>query len=219
MNSLSHPLTILQKGKTAPPPLWMLNLRDPADETNDLGRRIVAWKHVQRTFQYLSRRLYKDLENNQRASLLASLVRIVYNQDERRLRKQLSDYGLSLFEAGRDAVENTGPMTEDAYAMSGESSSADRAELEAIARSIRKSKVRKIPVYNGLTADAETVSQAYEEAQKQSVVDIEAAKEAAKIDDVQGVNTWLKDIEEASEHKQTGEAFANVLDLNKKADK
>ena len=175
---------------------------------------------------FLARGLQEDLENNHRASLIASLVRVAYNQDERRLRKQLSDYGLALSEAGRETVGKTSSMTEDAYAVSRESPSVDRDELAAIALSIRKPRapekvVRRIPYEPA--ADAEAVSQAYEEAQKQkqkqSATDIEAAKEAAKTDDVHGVNTWLKDIEDASEHKQTEEAFANVLGLNKNADK
>lgn len=222
MNSLSHPLIFSQKGKTAPHPPWMLQLRDPADETNDLGRRIVAWKHVQQTFMFLATRLREDLQNNHCASLLASLVRVAYNRDERSLRKQLSDYGLALSEAGKEAVGNAGSMTKDAYAVSGEPPSVDRDELAAIALSIRKLRApekvaRRVPYKPA--ADAEAVSWAYEEAQRQkrSTTDIETAKVAAKIDDVHGVNTWLKDIEEASEHKQTGEAFANVLGLNKNA--
>jgi non-canonical poly(A) RNA polymerase PAPD5/7 len=191
----------------------MLKLRDPADETNDLGRRIVAWKHIQATFKYQNRRLHKDLEVNERASLLATFLRVVYNTDERTLRKQLSSYGLSLSEAGA--------MPDDVYAMSGETLSADHGELDDIAQSIKKYRgpIRKVPFQKGPVADAEAVSRAYEEAKKQPAADIEAAMEAAKTDDVQGINTWLKDIEEASEHKQTGDAFANILGLNKKADK
>lgn len=158
------------------------------------------------------------------------MLRVVYNEEERARRKQLSSYGLSLSEAGRQytssdlskrADESTGASTQDAYAMSGEPLSADRGELDAIAQSIRKYRgpVRKIRSHNGPVADAEAVSQACEEAQKRSVAGMDAAKEAAKIDDVKGINTWLKDIEEASEHKQTTEAFSNILGWNKKADK
>lgn len=208
----------------------MLKLRDPADETNDLGRRIVALKHVQATFKKLNRRLLVDLKENHRPSLLAPFLRGVYNKDQRARREQLSSYGWSLSKAGRqyassdlskEANENTGTVTEDAYAIPGEPLSADRGELDAIAQSIRKYRgpVRKVSLKDGPVTAAENVSQAYEEAEKHVVADIEAAKEAAKTDDVQGINTWLKDIEEASEHKQTGEVFADILGLNRKADK
>lgn len=208
----------------------MLNLRDPADETNDLGRKTIAWKHIQATFRSLDRCLRKDLEGNQRPSLLAPFVREVYHPQQRAHRTRLRNYGQSLSEGGRqytpsdlskEAAEHTDAMTDDTDIMPGEPLSAGHGELDAIAKSIRKIRgpVRMLPLNDGPVAEAEAVSQAFEAANKQSLADIERAREAAKIDDVQGIKTWLKDVEQASEHKQTGEAFAHILGLNKKGDK
>lgn len=52
----------------------MLSLRDPADQTNDLGRKGVAIKHVQTTFGHLYNQLVNDMKVNTRPSLLGPLV-------------------------------------------------------------------------------------------------------------------------------------------------
>jgi non-canonical poly(A) RNA polymerase PAPD5/7 len=229
-----------QKGKNTPLPSWMLNLRDPADETNDLGRRIVAWKHIKATFKSLSKMLRRDMETNSHHGLLGRFARSIYPLQLAH-RERLRQYGRELSRAGREytpseisleAAEIADAMTEDADAITEEQQFPDRTGLDAIAKSIRKvgrPQVRVVKTGWIPTANAEAVSKAYEGANKQSVADadkseqhaetLERAKEAAQIDDVQGVSTWLKDIEEASEHKQTGESFANILGLNKKANK
>jgi non-canonical poly(A) RNA polymerase PAPD5/7 len=70
----------------------MLCLRDPADETNDLGRKAAAIKHVQATFKQVCFDLNRDLAVNTRPSLLAPMVGTSYMLDYER-RKKLRYYG------------------------------------------------------------------------------------------------------------------------------
>lgn len=207
----------------------MLNLRDPADATNDLGRKTIAWKHIQATFRSLHGYLRKDLGINQRPSLLATFVREVYHLQNVAHRTRLTSYGQSLSKGGsqytlsdlsKKAAQYTDAMTDETDILPGEPLSAAHGELDPIAKSIRKIRgpVRMLPLNDRPAAEAKAVSQASEAANKQLVADIALAREAVKIDDVQGIHTWLKDVEQASEHKQTGEAFANVLGLNKKGE-
>ena len=73
----------------------MLCLRDPADETNDLGRKGVAIKHVQATFKELYNNLVWDIKKNTRSSLLAPLVGPMYMLNIKR-RQKLESYGKRL---------------------------------------------------------------------------------------------------------------------------
>ncbi|KAF1973394.1 hypothetical protein BU23DRAFT_533568 [Bimuria novae-zelandiae CBS 107.79] len=82
----------IAEGKTAPLPDWMLSLRDPADATNDLGRKGSCILHVQATLRHLVEALIKDLNANSRPSLLARLVGDVYARD-RLHRKRLAANG------------------------------------------------------------------------------------------------------------------------------
>lgn len=70
----------------------MLCLRDPADETNDLGRKAIAIKHAQATFKNLHRKLHHDMDVNTRPSLLAPLVGTSYMLNKQR-RYELQGYG------------------------------------------------------------------------------------------------------------------------------
>jgi non-canonical poly(A) RNA polymerase PAPD5/7 len=70
----------------------MLVLRDPADETNDLGRKAIAIRHVQTTFKSLSHTLSRDMATNTRASLLGPLVGASYMLNRER-RQKTQDYG------------------------------------------------------------------------------------------------------------------------------
>jgi non-canonical poly(A) RNA polymerase PAPD5/7 len=76
-------------------PDYMLSLRDPADETNDLGRKGVAIKHVQVTLRDLHYQLVNDTKVNTRPSLLAPLVGNSYLLQLERRRK-LQEYGRDL---------------------------------------------------------------------------------------------------------------------------
>ncbi|KAI4622267.1 hypothetical protein J4E83_005009 [Alternaria metachromatica] len=82
----------LQSGETKPLPPYMLSLRDPADETNDLGRKGIAIKHVQATFRDLHKNLLLDTKFNKRASILCPLVGTSYMLQLER-RKKLQNYG------------------------------------------------------------------------------------------------------------------------------
>jgi non-canonical poly(A) RNA polymerase PAPD5/7 len=70
----------------------MLSLRDPADETNDLGRKGIAIKHVQVTLRYLRDQLIRDTKANTRPSILSPLVGTSYMLQLER-RKKLQNYG------------------------------------------------------------------------------------------------------------------------------
>ena len=85
-------LTTSQSGETKPLPSYMLSLRDPADETNDLGRKGIAIKHVQATLRDLHKNLLLDLKFNKRASILCPLVGTSYMLQLERRRK-LQNYG------------------------------------------------------------------------------------------------------------------------------
>jgi non-canonical poly(A) RNA polymerase PAPD5/7 len=80
----------------------MLSLRDPADKTNDLGRKGIAIKHVQATFDSLYEQLVMDLESNTRPSLLAPLVGTSYMLNRKR-RERLEAHGKYL----QDHVQET----------------------------------------------------------------------------------------------------------------
>ncbi|KAL6707565.1 hypothetical protein ACN47E_003914 [Coniothyrium glycines] len=81
-----------ESGELNPLPRYMLSLRDPADETNDLGRKGVAIKHIQATFKALHADLAWHLKINTRPSLLGSLVGPVYMLNKER-RFRLDKYG------------------------------------------------------------------------------------------------------------------------------
>lgn len=73
----------------------MLCLRDPADITNDLGRKAIAIKHVQATFKKLCYDLDYAITVNTRPSLLAPLVGSSYMLNKAR-RDKLRLYGAKL---------------------------------------------------------------------------------------------------------------------------
>jgi non-canonical poly(A) RNA polymerase PAPD5/7 len=98
----AHPIFSLllsptQEGKTQPLPPYMLSLRDPADETNDLGRKAIAIKHVQATFKKLCHDLDRNNVLNTRASLLGPLVGTSYMLNKE-ARFKLQNYGKRLSE-------------------------------------------------------------------------------------------------------------------------
>jgi non-canonical poly(A) RNA polymerase PAPD5/7 len=73
----------------------MLSLRDPADATNDLGRKGIAIKHVQATLAEISGKLAGAVRHNTLQTMLSPLVDPVYMLNkENRLR--LRNYGINL---------------------------------------------------------------------------------------------------------------------------
>lgn len=130
----------LKEGTRPPLPTWMFTLRDPADETNDLGRKTVAWKHVRVTLQSLLRIIRTDVAQNTRVSLLGALVGPIYAQQQSH-RKKLAEYGRSLAQASRQHVSASPVVEESAEANAPEHAVSQRSqvldELAAIARRIR----------------------------------------------------------------------------------
>jgi hypothetical protein len=77
-------------------PDFCLSLRDPADETNDLGRRALAIKHLRETLKHsVKKEFYKRLLRNKETSLLHPLVTPVYGLTINE-RKKLSEQGLKV---------------------------------------------------------------------------------------------------------------------------
>jgi len=70
----------------------MMCLRDPADITNDVGRKGIAIKHVQMTLRDLQRQMKVDLMKNERPSLIKPLVGEVYMLNHAR-RSMLENHG------------------------------------------------------------------------------------------------------------------------------
>jgi non-canonical poly(A) RNA polymerase PAPD5/7 len=94
----------------------MLSLRDPADETNNLGRKATAIKHIQATTADLSQQLHRILKLNNRKSLLGPLVGPSYMLHRNR-RSKLEQYGIGLYtemQASLAATARAIRETEDA---------------------------------------------------------------------------------------------------------
>ncbi|ORY13238.1 hypothetical protein BCR34DRAFT_481184 [Clohesyomyces aquaticus] len=100
-----------QEGKgTAPLPLYMLCLRDPADATNDLGRKGVCIKHVQATLHKVHNFLRRDCKFNTRPCLLEKVVGEVYALNVLR-RKKLESYARHLEQHLPEGVESDSQST------------------------------------------------------------------------------------------------------------
>ncbi|KAG9190404.1 non-canonical poly(A) RNA polymerase PAPD5/7 [Alternaria panax] len=117
-DKVEHPvLTDTQRAKLKndeikPLPDYMLSLRDPADETNDLGRKGMAIKHVQVTLRDLHYQLNFDARVNTRPSILAPLVGSSYMLQLERRRK-LEGYGRHLeHEAQRELSQKAKAVRE-----------------------------------------------------------------------------------------------------------
>lgn len=190
-----------------PLPQWMLTLRDPADETNDLGRKTVAWKHVRATWKLLLDQLRVDTQANTRASLLARLVGPAYTL-QRTQRKRLAEYGQSLAEAGRHhnlARQSSLTGMEagvGAYPASADGQTSDLDQLAAIAQTIRNGKsVASEPVASGPVASESVAS--------------ESELTVGTNEEHEGWQPWLTDVAKKSDHKDTGDAFSGLLGLDK----
>ena len=185
-----------------PLPQWMLTLRDPADETNDLGRKTVAWKHVRATWKLLLDQLRVDTQANTRASLLARLVGPAYTL-QRTQRKRLAEYGQSLAEAGRHhnlARQSSLTGMEagvGAYPASADGQTSDLDQLAAIAQTIRIGK----SVASGPVASESVAS--------------ESELTVGTNEEHEGWQPWLTDVAKKSDHKDTGDAFSGLLGLDK----
>ena len=199
----------MQEGKTSPLPPWMLTLRDPADETNDLGRKAIAWKHIQMTYSDLAKQMEKDMTRNNRASLLVRHVGPIYALQQAH-RNRLKTYGETVAAEGKKSP-SVGNDINERYR---------RVELQRPDEPTKETKetdVKRIVDLSELASIAQAIRKG-ELADAQSARETEAldmAKEAAKSGE-DGVNPWLKDVVGDSEHKETGEALSNLLGLDKK---
>lgn len=185
----------------------MLTLRDPADETNDLGRKTVAWKHVRATWKLLLDQLRVDTQANTRASLLARLVGPAYTL-QRTQRKRLAEYGQSLAEAGRHhnlARQSSLTGMEagvGAYPASADGQTSELDQLAAIAQTIRNGKsVASEPVASGPVASESVAS--------------ESELTVGTNEEHEGWQPWLTDVAKKSDHEDTGDAFSGLLGLDK----
>ncbi|KAB2580058.1 Non-canonical poly(A) RNA polymerase protein Trf4-1 [Lasiodiplodia theobromae] len=71
---------------------YLLSIRDPADATNDLGRKTFGWKHLQATFKTLNEVLRQKLEKNDGSLLLKPLVGTSFELMEAR-REKIAAFG------------------------------------------------------------------------------------------------------------------------------
>ncbi|KAL1640131.1 hypothetical protein SLS58_007245 [Diplodia intermedia] len=82
---------------------YLFCLRDPADDTNDLGRKTFNWKHLQETLKTLRKELYQKLERDDGSLLLTPLVGRSFELMEAR-REQLVAFGRQ-YPLSRQALE------------------------------------------------------------------------------------------------------------------
>lgn len=178
----------------------MLALRDPADETNDLGRKFVAFKHAQMTFKRLESELNKDVGMNIKFNLLGNLVGPLYRL-EQVLRSRLSVYGRSLIKAGR----YHGSLSQNSSA------------------NVAAGAVYRPTLDFGQAPDLEQLATTAKQIRQGEIVDEHKARAVKGQDKTEGggsnVHTWLSEVGDIPDHRETGEAFSNLLGLNNKASK
>jgi non-canonical poly(A) RNA polymerase PAPD5/7 len=84
----------------------MLCLCDPADVTNDLGRKGISIKHVQATLRHLDRKLSMDLRADTRHSFLRPLVGDIFALNRAR-RKRLVEEGRTVLDTMHSSLAQT----------------------------------------------------------------------------------------------------------------
>jgi non-canonical poly(A) RNA polymerase PAPD5/7 len=93
----------------------MMCLRDPADETNDLGRKGIAIKHILVTFRNLEKKLSMDLARDTRDSFLKPLVGDAYALNKAR-RIRLESVGREVLSSMNNSLSQTAQAIRDADA-------------------------------------------------------------------------------------------------------
>ncbi|OJD37072.1 pap 25a-associated [Diplodia corticola] len=150
---------------------YLFCLRDPADETNDLGHKTFQWKHLQETLKTLNKKLREKLENDDGSLLITPLVGRSFELLEAR-RTRLARFGRKYMHT-RHALEVPVDLTgKEAGTETAEDVPVDLTEKEAGTEA-----AKDVPVVL-----AETGSEAVEEAPVggQGDADGEADGEAAK---------------------------------------
>lgn len=205
----------------------MLSLRDPADDTNDLGRKTVAWKHVRKTFERLAEGLRKDTKQNTRPSLLAPFVSNIYGLNQAH-RKRLTEFGRRVAtENGSSGLTLAGiamKVREAEAATQDESVAASEPQITLMTQEVAKSMEQPAastaegaPQVNELEAVTKAIREG-ELANEQSAQEAEAlesAREASQEDMEDGINPWLKEVE-GSGPNETGQALLELLGADKK---
>lgn len=189
----------------------MLTLRDPADETNDLGRKIIAWKHIRTTLRHLDETLHKDLKDNNRVSLLAPLVAPIYPLQKQR-RERLTEYGRYVAaECSKSLVEDLSDKfmehKRSEAAIEEQAAATTPAAADTVNKAAESTASRNYPTFDELAAIAQAVREG-ETANDQSAREAEAidmAKDGEKSEE-DGGNPLLKEIVGASDHQETGQA-------------
>lgn len=108
----------------------MLCLRDPADETNDLGRKGVCIKHVKETLRHLCHQLEKDMSVNTRYSLLAPLVGDTYSLNRWR-REKLEQQGRRVLDQMQGSFAATAKAIREAEAEEAQKSKQEEKVLQS----------------------------------------------------------------------------------------
>jgi non-canonical poly(A) RNA polymerase PAPD5/7 len=119
----------------------MLSLRDPADETNDLGRKGTAIKHVQATLRDLHYQLVFDTKVKTRPSILAPLVGSSYMLQLERRRK-LQGYGQYLEQEEQRALSQKAKAVRDADRL-GESMPEQAVDKGALKKEIEEEETKQ----------------------------------------------------------------------------
>jgi non-canonical poly(A) RNA polymerase PAPD5/7 len=167
----------------------MLSLRDPADETNDLGRKGIAIKHVQATMRDLCEKLEASLKTNTRHSLLLPIVGHIYSLNLRR-RQKLDTYGKQIADHLYSALSIKAKAIRDAETAGAEEAvqtdalsaqSEDEVNMEDEAMRLRQAKEQRDKQWRVL--EDQRKEQLRLEAEQSSVPHAEHGEALASIQD------------------------------------
>jgi non-canonical poly(A) RNA polymerase PAPD5/7 len=111
----------------------MLCLRDPADETNDLGRKGICIKHVQTTFRHLGKKLHKDLSVNTRHSLLKPLVGDTFSLNKVR-RERLDAEGRAVLHTMQNSIAHTAKAIREEEAVAAQEERTEKHKLAQLSQ-------------------------------------------------------------------------------------
>lgn len=189
----------------------MLVLRDPADETNDLGRKFISWKHAKATFQSLHLDLKKTTSMNKRASLIADLVGST-DRSGQKPRRVLKTYGRSLILAARYLDSTRKDELAGAEAVAGPGQMSEFDHLVATARDIRNGHDKNL-----LAPDEPTAQAVETQAIETQAIETQAVETAEQAGAADNMHSWLSEITDAPDHQDTREAFSNILGLDETA--
>jgi hypothetical protein len=152
MHSLLQ-LTLSQNKEHKPLPSYMLCLRDPADETNDLGRKGACIKHVQKTFKHIAWKLDAQLRTGKTAfahSFLQTMVGDTYMLNFAR-RQRLEQEGRALLASMKSSFAYTAQAIRDeekVKAQDGQNAAEQAMKLRQISE--RQAAMTDVDAYGGV---------------------------------------------------------------------